>query len=526
MGNLPSNEIEGDGVTFSHILTPGDRGEWPITAREGETIVVSASSTVFDPALEVVDSDNKIVAQNDDIRAGDQDALVVYRFPKAGAYKILVKGYKSAAGGQYRLTMRRFLAIEAKTGVRTAGSVAKSGFQWLRFTAGAGQTLVFTARASSFRPDLLILAPSGETLEPEHDILLNDRARRLVFRASSVGEYYVQMNSNRNPGASYAVTLAVAGVSPITLGSTIPPKQLEPGGLDIWTFEGKEGDLVHVDAKGTSPGIVATLSFLPPAPKPGEETIPGDPKDAVLPLASNDKSQGSINALLKKSGAFQVAISQYMDLHNQYTLSVTNAAKPWQGSDAASTLKIGESEYWVFEGKKGDIVRLEGDADQFDLMLQMLTAKGDSIAFNDDGGGGVNPLLTVLLPEAGRYIVQAGAYGNGGSGVYRLRKGLSPVKPLAMGAGGTGSIGVGGIEIWSMQGHAGETVIVSVRSDEFDTVVKIIGPDGLEVASNDDSGDGTDSLVSLKLPLEGTYTIWVSGKGSGKYKVRAFELDK
>ena len=46
---------EGDAVSYQHIMTPGDRGEWPISARAGETMIVFVSSTTFDPAAQIVD---------------------------------------------------------------------------------------------------------------------------------------------------------------------------------------------------------------------------------------------------------------------------------------------------------------------------------------------------------------------------------------------------------------------------------------------------------------------------------------
>src|SRR5688500_3862220 len=112
-GRLGASETDGDRSTFTHILTPGDRGEWPLTVREGETIIVRASSTVFDPAIELVDSAGKMLAKNDDIRPGLQDALILHRFEKSGSYKVLVKAFKSAAGGQYRITFRRFVPENA-----------------------------------------------------------------------------------------------------------------------------------------------------------------------------------------------------------------------------------------------------------------------------------------------------------------------------------------------------------------------------------------------------------------------------
>ncbi len=46
---------EGDPASYHHIMTPGDRGEWPLTGRAGETVLVFVTSTTFDPAAQIVD---------------------------------------------------------------------------------------------------------------------------------------------------------------------------------------------------------------------------------------------------------------------------------------------------------------------------------------------------------------------------------------------------------------------------------------------------------------------------------------
>ena len=158
-GGVSGSSLEADRTVGRSILSPGQFGEWPIAAREGETIIVRVSSAVFDPAVEVVDADNKVIAQNDDVRTGEQDAQVVVTFAKAGRYRVLVKAFKMAGGGQYEFNMRRFLPSEAALGGRMAGSLDQTKAKWFRFAANAGQTVIITARASSYRPTIQLFTP-------------------------------------------------------------------------------------------------------------------------------------------------------------------------------------------------------------------------------------------------------------------------------------------------------------------------------------------------------------------------------
>ena len=56
--------------------------------------------------------------------------------------------------------------------------------------------------------------------------------------------------------------------------------------------------------------------------------------------------------------------------------------------------------------------------------------------------------------------------------------------------------------------------------------VTVFGPDAIEVANDDAKREGTDSLVSLHLPLDGVYTLWVSARNAGgKYIIHLVDAD-
>jgi hypothetical protein len=516
-----------DAVSYTHILTPGDRGEWPLSAHEAETIIVSASSTAFDPAIEVVDSTGKVLAQNDDIRPGAQDALVLVRIPKTGSYKILVKGFKSAGGGQYTFTLTRFVPTDVPVGTRVAGSMPRGKSQWVRFPAEAGQTLVVTARAASFDPSLVLYAPTGEKLASDLNASSGGRTQRASFRAEKKGDYYARMASPGNVSASFAVTVASARVVPTTIGAANPNHSLEPGGLDIWTFPGKAGDIVRVDGRSAGAPVSAELEFVPAAVNPGDNDNAEEGSREIVLLPSDPKATGRAVALLRRTGTYQVTISQNLGMGTDYTLTTFRPEKLWDGeADVSGALGIGESDYWAVDGAPGQILRCQGLADQFDVALELYDPLGERIEVNDDGAGERNALMTALLRERGRYLVRVFAIGDGGSGPYRLHKTASPVRALRMGMKTDGNVGNGSEDIWSFTGKAGQTVIISARSGEFDTVVRLFGPDGLEVAAADDGGEGTDSLMAVKLPLEGKYTLWVSPKsGAGKYSLRVIDAE-
>jgi ABC-type multidrug transport system fused ATPase/permease subunit len=91
----------------------------------------------------------------------------------------------------------------------------------------------------------------------------------------------------------------------------------------------------------------------------------------------------------------------------------------------------------------------------------------------------------------------------------------------------------GGGAVWLYSGTAGEALTVRVNSTDFDTVVSLFDPQGVLIASNDDTvGFGgaptTNSRFDIFLPVDGVYAIEVrsfDNAGGGMY-VLALESDR
>src|SRR5438046_9581729 len=52
----------------SRVLTPGEADDWPLRARDGETVILAVTSQAFDAAVQLVGPAGQIVAENDDAR--------------------------------------------------------------------------------------------------------------------------------------------------------------------------------------------------------------------------------------------------------------------------------------------------------------------------------------------------------------------------------------------------------------------------------------------------------------------------
>jgi hypothetical protein len=74
----------------------------------------------------------------------------------------------------------------------------------------------------------------------------------------------------------------------------------------------------------------------------------------------------------------------------------------------------------------------------------------------------------------------------------------------------------------------GDQVAIDLISEDFDTIVMLLGEDGTTVAENDDGPDGTtNSLLFVRITIDGNYIIRVRGfgeTGGGKFSLKMTPL--
>lgn len=74
----------------------------------------------------------------------------------------------------------------------------------------------------------------------------------------------------------------------------------------------------------------------------------------------------------------------------------------------------------------------------------------------------------------------------------------------------------------------GDQVAIDLTSDEFDTIITLIAPDGATVGENDDGPDGTtNSLLFARITNPGNYIVRVrpyGGQGTGSFTLKVTRL--
>jgi hypothetical protein len=321
-------------------------------------------------------------------------------------------------------------------------------------------------------------------------------------------------------------------------GTTVTGSINDDNPEDRWQFQAAANDVVTIIMDCTGGPLDPYLQLLGPG---GNE------------VTWDDDSGGGLNARitgfrLLEAGTYTIVATRYpANSGGDYSLRLYEglpaagiSSLPGYEESVTGSLNSAQYEHlWDFQGHAGDIITLDltrtsGDLDPY---LRLFGPDGELLARDDDNDDSTDATITYTLPATGQYLAQATRYaGQQGtsSGTYQLA--------LRLGTPETGSTGGGAIgfgltvtgtlsdadfsDAWTFQGTLGESVTISMAAldGSLDTLLELIDPSGQPVASDDDGGDGTNSLiVDFVLQSTGTYTILaqrfggIGGITSGSY---------
>lgn len=285
-------------------------------------------------------------------------------------------------------------------------------------------------------------------------------------------------------------------------------------------------------------------------------------------IASNDDFDGlnsQITFTYPVNGQFTIVARGFSSTASgPYTLTIAAAQAGPSGttSSGGGTIAIGQTitpnltsglrDTWTFSANGGEVIRINMDA-EFDTYLELYGPTGQEVARNDDANG-LNSQIDVTLPTAGTYTIIARSFGDFGSGPYTLSLQLAQggsassggttggsltggsltgastttgsltggsttaARVLVVGQPVTGNLVQGTPDQWTLALTAGQNIQINMDA-EFDTVLELNGPDGTQVAFNDDF-NGLDSQITYQAAVAGNYTLIArsfANAGSGPY---------
>ena len=359
-------------------------------------------------------------------------------------------------------------------------------------------------------------------------------------------------------GALAQTAHAQPGITPIRVGQTVTGTLVESrepvldrGRFDAYRIDVNEGDRLVVTAQSDE-----FDTYL----------IVGRSVGPVLDELESDDDGGEdtdsrVRFVAPRTGSNQLLVQAYQESGlGPYTLSVQRAPQATTGQQQSTRIGATEEgrleetdnfdeeddryyDVYTFRGSAGQRVQIDMTS-EFDTYLVLGRLDGcdwRELATDDDGSpDGTNSRIRYTLPGDGEYVVRATSFSDAtGAYTLALSERAAPVehapRPIAAGAAAEGELDEEDsvleadgsfYELWTYEGHAGEEVRINMMSDNFDTYLAIgrmQGGEFEEIATMDDGGEGTNSLLEVTLPADGQYVIRANSfraEQTGEYTLR------
>ena len=432
--NIDSGEEASRWNSTSAILTQGDKVEYKFKGVPGQTIFATVRTDNFDPSLKLLDAKGKVVAENDDQYEGNQSPLLMYQFADDKEYKLLVQNYRSAGGGKFKLYTQTFTAMEIAPGpntkpLKSPDDLPGHGGHLVYFHFKATEAKTYSLRRAHFTTtgrnwDLRyrgILGPTG-VKKTDYKVVEEDVTNSPLFEANKKGDFYLVYDS---PSADGTVSARLDTVEVSSLEKTGTAKfDLGPTEQRIFKVKVDKSDIVRTTIDAPEE---ATFQFKAKTTPEKEADLPKEINFATLqPMLTTDRDE---YRLYHDKGEVTVIVSSNTDKATSVTMRNRMDIPVWQdGKPVSGRIELGESQYYTISGIKGDIQRLSGSANGFELQYTLMTMDGTTTEYIDQRKH--QPSAELQYAENRKYLVIVTSPQGGGSGTYSMS--LDSAKPEAI----------------------------------------------------------------------------------------------
>lgn len=517
-----------DGEEIKSILTPGEFTEWPLTLKEGQVVIAEASSEAFDPALEVVDGNDKVLAENDDRFPGDQRPLLLWRCVKAGDYKVRGRCFRNKAGGQMALRMRIFNSVDLSKGPSVESTFEKNERFLFRLPMKAGQIRLLT----DIHPNqngygrtnfLFAISPIGLP-----DIRLGSDIASLaqcLVMAPVDGDYYVLAQPYGPPNGKLRTKIEDLAARQLSRKQSAGTDRAPTEAPALWSVDVKAGEVLRASVSGLD---LAAGLIVAERPDISDFDLKKPEKNPFFPKAKNEEEEKG-PALMRLAGrardgriaVFGVKRDATLWLatnprggDKEFTLTVEPAAEEFGASKRLEGhLKIGYTDYWAFDAKVGEVMRFQSTASGFSGHVTLLGP--------EFGGRWVqimNPDQTscegeLIVQEPGRYLMAVSCLGDGGGGDYTVSREVYLPKEIHSGKPAAGQLEPGQVHVWKLTVNAGDPLLLKWKSSLWNYTISVRDETGAPAVIPMTEIDATNRYGILQAPGRKTYLIVLIPRG-------------
>ena len=434
--NIDSGEEANRWTSTSAILTQGDKVEYKFKGVPGQSLFATVRSDNFDPSLKLLDAKGKVVAENDDQYEGNQSPLLMFQFPDDKEYKLIVQNYRSSAGGRFKIYTQTFSAMEIAPGANNKPLKSpddKPGhgghLVYFHFKAELGKT--YGLRRAHFNTtgrnwDLRYRGIIGPTGVKKTDYLayVQEGENSPLFEAKAKGDFYLVYDSPSADGTADP-RLDVVEVANLEKTGTVK-FDLGPTAQKIFKIKVEKSDIVR-----TTLDAPEDMSFQFKAQTlPDKETEMSKPIsfETLQPLMTNDRDSYRV---FHDKGEVTLIVSSNSDKPTTVSMANRMDIPTWlDGKSVTGRIELGETQFYLISGIKGDIQRINGRADGFELQFTLMTMDGFLSEFIDQKKH--MPSTELQYDETRKYLIMVSSPHGGGSGSYSMNLESAKPEPLAI----------------------------------------------------------------------------------------------
>ena len=169
---------------------------------------------------------------------------------------------------------------------------------------------------------------------------------------------------------------------------------------------------------------------------------------------------------------------------------------------------------YTLDAEAGQVLTITLMSDDFDTYLTLLDADGESINENDDMSGTNSGFTGFELPASSSYSLLVESYDshtNSGveTGMFTLSVEEQSIQRIEYSQTINGQLTLDEPSLdYVFTGQAGDVIVATESSDDFDSYLHLLDSSGMELTYNDDGGGNLNSLIGpYTLPSTGSYTL-------------------
>jgi hypothetical protein len=243
----------GNQVVTDSLSSNSPEVEYVFEGEEGQSVLISVSSSEFDTYLVLLDENGDVIASNDDSNDSLNSQIGPFVLPYSGEYTAIVTSYYyvnygEVTTGEFNFRLENVVVTSSSYGEITNITIDENtGSQFIEFEGNAGDVISVSVNSNdSIDTTIALIDPTGFTLISDDDggLGFDPEIERQVLPSNG---RYVIMLSAFSLGDAGEVEVLVSLEDARTLDSETRTVRLNnKESYDILVFEGQEGETVSI----------------------------------------------------------------------------------------------------------------------------------------------------------------------------------------------------------------------------------------------------------------------------------------